>query len=120
MENKATAMICSSLGMLLATGFVGCTSGGQTGVSWNPPGGWEAGESAVVDLFREGRYDSALSEARKSCERGEPVDRLLWQMEMVSALLLKGDKEAAKMFLGDKPGILDRKGWTIERNAKVK
>lgn len=33
---------------------------------------------------------------------------------------LKGDKEASKMFLGDKPGILDREKWTIERNAKVK
>lgn len=31
---------------------------------------------------------------------------------------LKGDKEAAKMFVGKEPAILKRKDWTIERNAK--
>ncbi len=31
---------------------------------------------------------------------------------------LKGDKEAAKMFLGQHPGILKRKDWTLEKNAK--
>ena len=29
---------------------------------------------------------------------------------------LKGDKEAAKMFIGKKPQLLDRKDWTIEKN----
>ena len=29
---------------------------------------------------------------------------------------LKGDKEAAKMFVGKKPGLLQRKDWTIEKN----
>lgn len=33
---------------------------------------------------------------------------------------LKGDQEAAKMFVGDKPAILDRKDWTLEKNAKAK
>ncbi len=32
---------------------------------------------------------------------------------------LKGDKEAAKMFQGENCGILQRKGWTIEKNAKL-
>ena len=32
---------------------------------------------------------------------------------------LKGNKEASKMFVGDKPAILDRKDWTMEKNAKV-
>ena len=31
---------------------------------------------------------------------------------------LKGDKEAGKMFLGQHPGILKRKDWTIEKNEK--
>ena len=30
---------------------------------------------------------------------------------------LKGDKEAAKMFTGDNPGLLKRKDWTLEKNA---
>ena len=29
---------------------------------------------------------------------------------------LKGDQEAAKMFVGKKPGLLQRKDWTIEKN----
>ena len=29
---------------------------------------------------------------------------------------LKGDKEAAKMFIGKKPQLLDRKDWTLEKN----
>ena len=29
---------------------------------------------------------------------------------------LKGDKEAAKMFIGKKPQLLDRKDWTIQKN----
>ena len=33
---------------------------------------------------------------------------------------LKGDKEASKMFVGDKPAILQRPDWTLEKNAKVK
>jgi len=33
---------------------------------------------------------------------------------------LKGDKEAAKMFTGEKPGILDRKDWTFEKNELFK
>ena len=33
---------------------------------------------------------------------------------------LKGDKEASKMFVGDKPAILERADWTIQKNAKVK
>lgn len=33
---------------------------------------------------------------------------------------LKGDQEASKMFVGDKPAILDRKDWTLEKNGKVK
>ena len=33
---------------------------------------------------------------------------------------LKGDKQAEKMFKGKKPGLLKRKDWTIEKNAKVK
>ena len=33
---------------------------------------------------------------------------------------LKGDQEASKMFCGDKPAILDRKDWSLEKNAKVK
>ena len=31
---------------------------------------------------------------------------------------LKGDKDAAKMFAGEKPAILDRARWTIEKNDK--
>ena len=33
---------------------------------------------------------------------------------------LKSDQEASKMFCGDKPAILQRKDWTLEKNAKVK
>lgn len=33
---------------------------------------------------------------------------------------LKGDKQAAKMFIGKKSGISQREGWTIEKNKKVK
>ncbi len=33
---------------------------------------------------------------------------------------LKGDNDAAKMFIGNKPGIAKRKGWTIEKNALLK
>ena len=33
---------------------------------------------------------------------------------------LKGDQEASKMFCGDSPAILQRKDWTLEKNAKVK
>jgi len=33
---------------------------------------------------------------------------------------LKGDKEAAKMFTGDTPGLLKRKDWTIEKNELLK
>ncbi len=31
---------------------------------------------------------------------------------------LKGDKEAAKMFIGKKPKLLERKDWTLETNKK--
>ena len=31
---------------------------------------------------------------------------------------LKGDKEAGKMFTGNTPGLLKRKDWTLEKNAK--
>jgi len=33
---------------------------------------------------------------------------------------LKGDKEAAKMFTGKKPGLLQREKWTLEKNKKLK
>ena len=33
---------------------------------------------------------------------------------------LKGDQEASKMFVGDKPAILQRPDWTLEKNGKVK
>ena len=33
---------------------------------------------------------------------------------------LKGDQEASKMFVGDKPAILERKDWTLQKNAQVK
>jgi len=33
---------------------------------------------------------------------------------------LKGNQEASKMFVGDKPAILQRKDWTLEKNSKVK
>lgn len=33
---------------------------------------------------------------------------------------LKGDKQAEKLFKGKKPGLLKRKDWTIEKNAKFK
>lgn len=33
---------------------------------------------------------------------------------------LKGDKQAAKMFTGDKPEILKREKWTIEKNQLLK
>ena len=33
---------------------------------------------------------------------------------------LKGDKEAAKMFIGKKPGLLQRKDWTLEANKKFR
>lgn len=33
---------------------------------------------------------------------------------------LKGDKQAAKMFVGKKCGMSQREGWTIEKNKKVK
>ena len=29
---------------------------------------------------------------------------------------LKGDKNAAKMFVGKTPGLLQRKDWTLEKN----
>ena len=32
---------------------------------------------------------------------------------------LKGDKNAAKMFVGDDCGLSKRKGWTLERNRAV-
>lgn len=32
---------------------------------------------------------------------------------------LKGDREAAKMFTGDNPGLLQRQGWTLEKNDKA-
>jgi hypothetical protein len=32
---------------------------------------------------------------------------------------LKGDKEAAKMFVGKEPLLSKREGWTIEKNEKV-
>ena len=31
---------------------------------------------------------------------------------------LKGDKESARMFIGKKPGLLQRKDWTLEANKK--
>lgn len=93
MESKSTAAISILSGLTLAIVLAGCMGGEQTGVSWNPPGGWESGGSEVVDFFREGRYEGALSEAKGSCERGRGVDRLRWQMEMISNLLLKGDRE---------------------------
>ena len=37
---------------------------------------------------------------------------LQWQM--------KGDLEAAKMFTGKKPGLLQREGWRLEKNKKMK
>ncbi len=33
---------------------------------------------------------------------------------------LKGDKQAAKMFTGKKPGITTREGWTIQKNELMK
>ena len=33
---------------------------------------------------------------------------------------LKGDKEAAKMFVGKKNGLGKRKGWTVESNSLLK
>ena len=33
---------------------------------------------------------------------------------------LKGNQDASKMFVGDSPAILQRKDWTLEKNAKVK
>lgn len=33
---------------------------------------------------------------------------------------LKGDQQAAKMFCGDSPAILQRPDWTLEKNDKVK
>lgn len=33
---------------------------------------------------------------------------------------LKDNQEASKMFVGDKPAILDRPDWTLQKNAKVK
>lgn len=33
---------------------------------------------------------------------------------------LKGDRQAAKMFIGKNCGLVQRKGWTIERNKKMK
>jgi hypothetical protein len=31
---------------------------------------------------------------------------------------LKGDRQAAKLFQGKRPAILQRAGWTIEKNKK--
>jgi len=33
---------------------------------------------------------------------------------------LKGDKEAARLFTGKKPGLATREGWRIDRNKKLK
>ena len=33
---------------------------------------------------------------------------------------LKGDNNAAKMFQGEQPGILQRKGWRIDKNSLAK
>ena len=32
---------------------------------------------------------------------------------------LKGDRQAAKMFIGKNCGLAQRKGWTVERNKKM-
>jgi hypothetical protein len=32
---------------------------------------------------------------------------------------LKGDKEAAKLFLGLDCGLANREGWTVEKNALI-
>lgn len=94
MTDKATWKAVVA-GVALAIFMAGCTSGEQTGVSWNPPGGWGATEGDVVQLFRSGRYEEALSQAKNSCAHGKEVDRLRWQLEMISNLLLKGDGDDA-------------------------
>lgn len=83
------------LGAVLALVLAGCVGGDQTGVTWNPPGGWDEGGTGVVDAFRTGRYEEALAKAQGFREQGESVDRLRWQMEMISNLLLGGDAERA-------------------------
>lgn len=95
MTDKATGKAVVA-GVALAIVLAGCTSGEQTGVSWNPPGGWGATDGGdVVQLFRSGRYEETISQAKDSCEHGKEVDRLRWQLEMISNLLLKGDGDEA-------------------------
>ncbi|MDO5319590.1 MAG: hypothetical protein Q4G65_13250 [bacterium] len=83
------------LGAALALVLAGCVGGDQTGISWNPPGGWEESGTGVVDAFRMGRYEESLAKAQGFSEQGERVDRLRWQMEMISNLLLGCDAERA-------------------------
>lgn len=72
--------------------FFGCLTN-DSDIIWNPPGGW-GGDAAVTALFKEGRYDESFKEAEGAwSENGS--DRILWQMEMISNLLLNGEKDAA-------------------------
>lgn len=90
-------MTLTLLCVTMATFFSGCV-GGDVSVQWAPSAGWEeAGKSekdfTVEDFFSAGRYAEALSKARKSREQGEIVDRLRWQLEEISSLLLLGDED---------------------------
>lgn len=82
------------LGAALAL-FAGCV-GGDVSIQWSPSAGWdEAGKEekdyTAEDFFSMGRYAEALAKARQSREQGETVDRLRWQLEEISNLLLMGD-----------------------------
>ena len=106
MENGAAGTHFPILGAALAIALSGCTSGERTGVSWSPPGGWEAGGTDAVDYFREGQYDAALGVAKDLCKQGAAADRLRWQMEMISSLLLKGDvEESRRLMMSTREGI---------------
>lgn len=90
-------MTLTLLCVTMATFLSGCV-GGDVSVQWAPSAGWEeAGKSekdfTVEDFFSAGRYAEALSKARKSREQGEIVDRLRWQLEEISSLLLLGDED---------------------------
>ena len=94
MDNARMKMTLPFLGAVLAL-LAGCV-GGDVSIEWTPSGGWdEAGklekDYAAEDYFRRGRYAEALSKAKESRERGETVDRLRWQLEEISNLLLMGN-----------------------------
>lgn len=96
MDNMRPKTALFLLNAALAAFLAGCV-GEETRVEWTPSAGWdEAGKDekdyAVRDFFSRGRYAEATLKARESRERWKTVDRLRWQLEEISNLLLMGDE----------------------------